>query len=156
MPNLVNASMDFWPELFHFVGGCIALPDQWIYCLTGLFSGPCHWKCRHWSLAKRAIHHLPARILGARLCIARFVEILFFKWPIIMKVECLEDSIWKKGPSKSSKWFKRSDKNRTDEWVCVIEQMWWKLWSQLPFWTATDILVLVPWAKHCTVTERER
>ena len=61
---LLNARMDFWPKLLQFAGVCITLPDQWIYCLTGLFSGPCHWKWRHWSLAKRAIHHLTARILG--------------------------------------------------------------------------------------------
>ena len=72
--NLLRAWMDFWPKLLQFVGGCITLPDQWIYCLTGLFSAPCHWKCRHWSLAKRAIHHCAARILGARLCIAGFVQ----------------------------------------------------------------------------------
>ena len=71
---LLNARMDFWPKLLQFAGVCITLPDQWIYCLTGLFSGPCHWKWRHWSLAKRAIHHLAARILGSRLCIAGFEE----------------------------------------------------------------------------------
>ena len=59
------------PKLFWDVGAqwwklCYTLPDQWIYCLTGLFSAQCHWKCRHWSLAKRAIHHL-VQDIGAKI-----------------------------------------------------------------------------------------
>ena len=59
------------PKLFWDGGAqwwklCYTLPDQWIYCLTGLFSAQCHWKCRHWSLAKRAIHHL-VQDIGAKI-----------------------------------------------------------------------------------------
>ena len=64
--SAISEPKSFWDVGAQWWKLCYTLPDQWIYCLTGLFSAQCHWKCRHWSLAKRAIHHL-VQDIGAKI-----------------------------------------------------------------------------------------